>query len=388
MRYPILMFLLVSFCISCSKDPKIGTEQSETFMKFFGTTGIDSSAQLLVVDGGYLMLANETSGLEHRGCLYKTNVNGNQLWQSYISDSLNSTAKSIINAQGGGFYVCGDVKDSAKYSHIFVANVDDSGVINWLRIYKDTVDQKANSIVQDANSNLIIAGTTFTDKTHNESRQDVLLLKLSVDGDRLWSKNYGGALSDMASGVAMGTDGLIYIIGSTLSYKEAQQDKSNILLLVTKPDGYLLHRITYGGMGNDYGYGIAVSESGAVFISGAVENANNETDGWLACISGNVYAPAWTATVGRRRNDALLSIVNSGTELFAAGYSRSEETGNKDLFIVKYSTDGVSLGEYISGGEGDETATSVSFASDGQPVATGTSEFESNAVIFMLKTKL
>ena len=388
MKYQTLMFLLVSFCVACSKDSQISTKQSEEFLKFFGTIGMDTSGQVIAVGDGYLLSASEAFDTEHRACLYKTDLNGNLQWRLAISDSLNLTARSFIAAQDGGYYLCGYLTDKSGYSDVFVSKVDANNSVDWVKSYTAPYDQYANCITYDANGDLYLSGVSYSDASRNESNQDILLMKLSASGDSLWTKYYGGTKADVANGIAMGSDGTVNIIGSSMSYKENNQDKSNIILLVTNPAGYLLHRITYGGMGNDYGYGICRSADGLLFLAGEVENDNGDSDGWLACISGNIYTPIWTKTAGRGRDDAFMSVACSGMELYSAGFTKNEQNGNKELYIAKYSTEGKFLKEFISGGEGDESATSACFASDGRPVITGTSRLESNTILFILKTKL
>lgn len=391
MKYQILMFLLVAFCVSCSKDPQTSDKQSDEFVKFFGSTGMDSSAQVLAVDGGYLMLGSERDGSAFKACIYKTDTKGNQLSRTVFCDSLSLVASDIIASQDGGYWICGNtpvLTDSAtkKYeTDVFIAILSADFKAKKISVFRLPANQYANAIAQDAEGNVYLAGSDYSDAQASASQ--CLVMKFNAEGDSIWKNtDLGASLNDVANDIAI-LNGSIYIVANSESHKLANQSKSNIVLFKIDSWGVCQDMAPYGGLNNDYGYCIK-SFGGKLYVSGSIFSDNEYLDGWLACFSGDLHNPVWTATTQMRGYDELLSLSVNEQGIIASGYSTDESLRTKNMYITRFSLDGSLLNQFQSGGNDNEIARSVAFASDGQPVVTGTMYADADAVLFMLKTKL
>ncbi len=91
---------------------------------------------------------------------------------------------------------------------------------------------------------IYIAGTTNgnLDGQRYSGNSDAFVSKFSSDGEKQWTRLLGGSGSDSGTGITFGTDGSIYIAGSTNADIEGQN--------VT--EDFIYRTITYGHIGDTY----------------------------------------------------------------------------------------------------------------------------------------
>lgn len=131
--------------------------------------------------------------------------------------------------------------------------------ITWKKTFGGSQDDLAKSIIQSDDGNLILAGQT---KSYGAGGSDIYILKVDLEGNRIWSKTIGGALDDGANAVVQAADGGFVIAGYTV----ASAGVSNAYLIKTDSQGQLLWNRTYAGLAfnsvsntNDGGYILAAS---------------------------------------------------------------------------------------------------------------------------------
>ncbi len=122
--------------------------------------------------------------------------------------------------------------------------------------------------------------TGWTESPHlggqnNAGGADIVLAKYSATGTRLWTRLLGSVDREEARDVAVARDGSIYLTGFTSrgdSDTLADQDKLgdlDIVLAKYAPSGQRLWTRLLGGSSQDVGYGVAVSKGGSVYLTGS-----------------------------------------------------------------------------------------------------------------------
>lgn len=93
------------------------------------------------------------------------------------------------------------------------------------------------------------------------------VLKLDAKGELLWAKNYGGGVYDRFIGAALSPDGYLYAMGDTRSYGSGLND-----MLITKLDldGNEVWTRVFGGPGDDAARAICVTQNNDVVVMGGV----------------------------------------------------------------------------------------------------------------------
>ncbi|MHA1821217.1 MAG: fibronectin type III domain-containing protein, partial [Promethearchaeota archaeon] len=123
-------------------------------------------------------------------------------------------------------------------------------------------DDVGYSIAFDSNNNIFITGYT---KSYGAGGADVFLLKYNSNGNLLWTRTWGGAGDDVGYGIAFDSNNNIFITGATNSYGAGAAD---MFLLKYNSNGNLLWTRTWGGAGDDWGIDIMFDSNNNIFITG------------------------------------------------------------------------------------------------------------------------
>ena len=233
---------------------------------------------------------------------------------------------------------------------------------------------------------------------------DVFVAKLAPGGTHLVYSTYlGGLLSDEGEGIATDAAGYAYVTGYTTSTNfpvtpQAWQTLLNgtgasisvydAFLARFAPDGKgPLYSTFLGGGENDFGYRIAVANSGDVFVSGITQSTNFfHTNAFGLTLGENgtnavnfdafltrfdpAGIPRYSAQFGGTGNDIAWDVaVDSIGRAFVVGTTlstnfpfahqfglfRSSSAGGKDVFVVVFNTNAepVLLSAYLGGSADD-----------------------------------
>jgi YD repeat-containing protein len=116
---------------------------------------------------------------------------------------------------------------------------------------------------------------------------DVFVTKLTATGDALSYSTYlGGSSDDEGNGVAVDNSGCVYVTGYTKStnfstanaYDSSYNTNTDAFVTKFTAAGNALSYSTYlGGNGGDIGYGIAIDSSGCVYVTGTTGSLNFPT---------------------------------------------------------------------------------------------------------------
>lgn len=234
---------------------------------------------------------------------------------------------------------------------------------------------------------------------------ELFLVKYAPDGDVLWAKNFGGDGHEAGLSVATDTTGNIYVaghftssltIGSTNLVHAGEKD---VLVIKCDPDGNVLWANSAGGTGDEAGLGIATDLNGNVYVTGsfqssvisfgdtALTNAGG-TDIFMTKYDtdGNLL---WAKKAGGASNDVANAIATDPFgNVFVTGHFESAEvdfesiilinTGESDIFIAKYNTDGHALWAKQASGTDSEFGFGVATDEQGNAYVAG--DFMSDTV--------
>ncbi|GAB3553801.1 hypothetical protein [Spirosoma fluminis] len=79
--------------------------------------------------------------------------------------------------------------------------------INWQKTLGGSNNDQARAMVAAPDEGYVTAGSTESndgDVTGNHGNADFWVVKLNVNGDKVWQKNFGGSNDDIAYAVAEG----------------------------------------------------------------------------------------------------------------------------------------------------------------------------------------
>ncbi len=179
----------------------------------------------------------------------KLDSDGNLLWsKTFGTASTVDEGTTIINTQDGGYALTGRYIDRGAFQ-ILLLKLDGEGELDFIRTYGDTLQRNyAYGILQNAEGEFLISGSTTLHKGHFNDPPDPCLLKISAEGDLIWARTYipqSNDHSDSGSAVLETDDG--YVISMpTISFQSPGSIVPNKFALIhTDKDGHMTATETY-----------------------------------------------------------------------------------------------------------------------------------------------
>ncbi|MBK9074732.1 MAG: T9SS type A sorting domain-containing protein [Flavobacteriales bacterium] len=244
----------------------VAPTQAQTYQRLFGGTDLDAAlATTRTVDGGYALVGFTRSfGLPgEEASLVKTDAMGTLLWSRVFSAPGDDRFMGIAAASDGGTLLCGTTTSFSNSTDILLIRTDANGDTLWCRAVGDAADNTAYAAVQADDGGFLVCGASAT-TTGNGS--DLYLLRTDADGDTLWTRCFGGIYGDWANAVQKTADGDYLIAGSTSTFGEGQED---YYLLKVDDNGTLLFSRTYGGPLMDQAWGLVLTADGGCILAGS-----------------------------------------------------------------------------------------------------------------------
>ncbi|KPH13810.1 T9SS type A sorting domain-containing protein [Chryseobacterium sp. ERMR1:04] len=235
---------------------KLNQQGEEVWEKFFVGNNHDFlSATVSTQDGGFLLAGTSYSGKgldkkdDSKGgsdlWLIRLNEFGDELFQKTLGSSADEEARSVIQTTDLGFFVAGNMQNSAKgygSKDILIIKLDkngkevsqsifggkgldevekmiptrDGGAL--LGIYSRsgaTAMSNEQLVMGNANSAALkitdysLPITYYSKTTHNEGEGDYWIIKLNKDGKVEWEKNFGGKGDDHLRTLALTSTGFL-----------------------------------------------------------------------------------------------------------------------------------------------------------------------------------
>lgn len=247
------------------------------------TTGsFDSPAAAGAVEEAFLMKLNASGG---RMGLYQFNVDSNPQGSAAYAVAVEypDRAYPVI-------YVAGGVPGNEQGS-LFVARVSWdlellSPVAKLGGRTRGSDSDRPLAIAVDGNRNVVVVGSSPGNFEGGVSSgaEDIIVVKFDRLLNRLWTQQYGTNGHDAAYGVAVDAEGSIYVTGVTESFGtgtgldgQASMGGADIFLSRLAPeDGRRVFTRLIGTAYKDYGYGVVLDSSGAVYVAGLTEGTLGE----------------------------------------------------------------------------------------------------------------
>jgi len=260
-----------------------------------------------------------------------------------------------------------------------------------------------NSIIQTADGGFLIVGSTTSDDGDFDGlaigNDDIFALKLNSRRETEWIKTFGGSGSDHAFAAIEDVGGNFVITGSTNSndgtFAGQNRGSSDILLIKISPEGNLIWARIFGGSGEDHGYALIQAPNNNYIIAGSTrstdfnffQRSNNSKDAFLLATDINGQ-PNWALPFGGTGNDEAYDLtISLGNTIVATGTFESTDgsffatqPGDAGIFVHETDLSGRTLALSTYGGGGIDIANSVSLLNDGSYVITGRSN--SNTELF------
>jgi len=267
----------------------------------------------------------------------------------YGGDSYDS-GYEVIETDDNGFLIAGSSGsfDEGLSSQILLMKTDDLGYEQWRKTYGGQFSDQARSMQVSADGNLFIGGFT---ETTDQSYQ-VLAMKLTMDGDTLWTRQFGGEQWDFCKQLVALPDGGCALFGETHSQGAGEGD---FYLIRLNTNGDTLWTRTYGGSQAESGESISITDEGGFYLTGHTESFGSGKKDVYVVKTNEFGDTIWTASIGGIEDEfAFGSCSTFDGGLVAVGGSFSNSPGEGDFMMYKLDSDGNTVGSRIEDGSTDE----------------------------------
>jgi hypothetical protein len=163
----------------------------------------------------------------------KLNGNGALRWNTFLGGPIDliSLGLNISVDTSGNVYVTGysvetwgsPVRPFAGENHCldaFVAKLDDSGALQWNTFLGSSEDDYGYGIAVDTIGNVYVTGKSYATwgspvRPFAGGPYDAFVARLNNSGVLQWNSFLGGLGSDVGSGIAVDTSGIVYVTGTS-----------------------------------------------------------------------------------------------------------------------------------------------------------------------------
>lgn len=231
----------------------------------------------------------------------------------------------------------------------------------WNKTYGGELHGESTSVVPSGDGGFLVAGHTNSARTRYD---DVHLMKVDAEGNRVWEGTYGTGKNDYAQAVVQSLDGGFVIAGyANCPLGAGTTGSCDIYLLKIDARGETIWERIYGGDRYEWANCIAQSGDGGFIVGGSISG-----DAYVLKIDsqGNKI---WERTYGASRDDRIYAIADSGDGGFIlTGFGNNEQ----DVYVLRIDSEGDTLWEKTYGGPDRDYGWAITRGSEGFVVAGST----------------
>lgn len=340
----------------------------------FGGTGYESARDVVQTsDGGYMVLGetNSTDGGVVAGFggtkdiwLLKLTADGNLQWQKRFGGSGLDIGNHITLTADGSFLIAassssndGDIRgnhSTGTYTDGVLLKINASGVLQWSRCYGGSKNEELFDI-EIIDGTIFAAGFTNSvdgDIPPSQKNYDMWLLAIDGNGNKVFSKIYGGSQNDVAYTMTKGADASLTLAGYTTSTDgdvSGARGSQDYWVINVDLRGKLNWQKVLGGTDAEYAKTIITDRDSGYIVGGVTYSDNGDVTGslgdgdfWTVKLSpsGTII---WKQNWGGSGNDHMRFMVRDTErdEYYLAGDSESgngdfnNSRGDADFAVIK-----------------------------------------------------
>lgn len=292
---------------------------------------------------GCILISNNQSSSEliKKSKISDLKVSSSEEWiQSWGYDEVDHGYSVAIDSNGNS-YIAGDVTQNGVLNAT-VIKYSSSGIYQWHRTWGGLSSESANSIFIDNLDNIYITGSA---RSFNTSF-DVFILRYNSGGDLIWNRTWGGSNYETGTGIVVDNQGNVYVTGITSSYGPGGQ---SVMLLEYNSTGHLQDSNIWGGVFDDRPSSIAKDSIGNLFVSGETNSYGAGNADVFILKYNTTRSLEWNTTWGSTTLDRPSGLaIDSINNLYISGFTYHPDA-NAKFFIAKLSPTGLPLWSEIWG---------------------------------------
>ena len=260
--------------------------------KTFNIPMADYGESIIITFDGYYVIAGRTF---YDAFILKTDINGDTLWYKTYGGSGEDEFWGLTETSDGGYAAVGNSNSFGPSYDIWLVRTNKDGDTLWTKTFPNPNWDYSFSVQETTDGGLILGCTKYISDSASIYNYDTYLIKTNGNGDTLWTKTYGGNLSEDGFSVQQTTDGGYIVTGGTYSFGNGQRD---IYLVKTNSTGDTLWTKTYGWADDEHPWEVQQTIDGGYIIVGNTESNSIGFKDILLIKTDTVGDTLWTRTFG------------------------------------------------------------------------------------------
>lgn len=356
---------------------KISKTGEIIWSKTYGGSNDESAARITKTnDGGYLLSGYTTSNdgdvSENAGFqdywVVKVDNSGTILWEKTFGFSGSDQAFKAFQTSDGGYFITGffDVSASGGAGNDFQRGplhgvgefwgikLDANGTKEWRRYFGGTNNDRSYDAHETADGGFLMTGTSESidyDKTDPKGSYDFWAVRLTANGDLLWTKSFGGDEIDNSYASIKTRDGNYIMVGDSRSSDQdvtAPRGNADAWMVKFDDNGTKIWQKSFGGSQFDTAHSIVQRSNGDYILSGHsrssdgdLQKNNGVNDVWVFVVDESGTLKAQNSIGGSNLDFASESIETTDNKILVVGSSESNDLdiplnqGSKDFLLLK-----------------------------------------------------
>lgn len=298
-----------------------------------------------------------------------------QGWEVTFGAEKTDEGRAIIQSKDLGYIAIGVSNSFGEDNDrdIYIVRTDVDATVIWSQFYDEGINEDATSAIELEDGSIVIAGYI---ETTIQDNPDVYLLKISNDGQLIWSKTFETSLDQKAFDLQLTSDGGFILAGTTAETDTVSNPKMDAMLMKVDASGTLEWMESYGFEAfNDNAKAVTILDDGYVFTGTTENQTGSDTDIYLVRVN-NQGAVIWTKMIGSELNgtnqadyaeDVLLAqdgnLIIAGSRYFAG-----------QAYLAKLDLDGEIIWETEFGDEMVDYLEDAILLPEGDIAVTGRTE--------------
>ena len=274
--------------------------------------------------------------------LIKCNSSGDEQWYQTWGQDDYDEGRGIIIDSSDEVYITGVTESyGAEGFDILIAKYDEWGMLLWTRRWGEANNERGYDIILDSIENLYITGYSDSFGADNE----IVLLYFDNMGMQLENMSWGGIYDDVGYGLALDSQNNTYITGFTSSYGAGYRDicliKNMSVEIKVNPTTQNWFK-TWGGENWDDGTSIAVDLLGNIYVVGSTKSYGAGEFNISLVQYNSTGDQQWNRTWGGIYNDRAYCVtVDSAGYIYVTGYHSEDFSPDyRDIVLLKYNSSG------------------------------------------------
>ncbi len=333
------------------------------YQRVYGGAGNDLAYGVQQTTDDGFIIAGHTDSWGSGGIdalLIKTNIEGAVEWQLTYGGSADDWYNAIAKTTDGGFILAGTTHSTGQgASDAWLVKTNSDGHLQWQQTFGDSLGEWSRAVQQTTDLGYIMIGHTLS---FGAGYYDILLVKTNAQGQEEWIRTFGGNAEDFGYGVTQTPDGGYALVGFTVSTGSGGRD---IWLIKTDAQGEKEWTRTFGGVDDDVGTDIQTTPDGGFIITGYTASNSFGLYDFILLKTDTQGHELWSHNIGNGNYESASSVsLTADGGFIITGYTISYGNGLRDCWLVKTAADGLKEWSMTFGGiyndEGSQVLQTVS----------------------------